>query len=273
MRSLAGVVGDHQAAAVSAETGEDSREHPAASSSTSSFTAMRMAWKTRVAGLPRRRRCRGDGPGDDLGQLGRRRDGTGRLDRPGDAAGQAALPAGPEPRREDRGIGLVHDLEGARGLAWGPSACRAGRRGGRRSPAPPGRAATSSLRGRRGPLRGSGRWRPRRTRASAPDRRPKLHRPLRGGRRSGRARGRPGRRKAPDGPGRDSKQPGDRGRYRSGPGRGCAVRSGGGVAASSHRRIEDDPGGDGGQKRDDLVDHDRLVFVVPGPSAAPRRAR
>ena len=124
----------------------------ASSSSSSRFTAMRSAWKVRVAGIDASDAHGADGAHDGAAKVERRLElalGERALDAPRDAPRAALLAVAVDDVRELVVVEPVDELE--RGLARrrGPSACRSGPRGGSSSRARRRRAAASSPRGPR----------------------------------------------------------------------------------------------------------------------------
>ena len=141
----------------------------AASAPSSSFTAMRSAWKVRVAGwmLPRPGLAR-DGARDDLGEAAGverpRRASTARFTARAMGRAKGSSPYSLQDARE---LALVDAARAGRRASRprSPCACRAGRGARRRSRAPPRRAAGRRRRGRRA-RRPPGRCRARRGRSS-----------------------------------------------------------------------------------------------------------
>ena len=247
---LAGVVGQHGDPASGTVTSM-AASRAVGSTSSSALTSTRIAWNVR---RPDGRRGAGSPPGsppDDLGELAGRAIGR---------AATIALAIGRRSarRRSDgspgpgRRLVAVDDVGGRSATGSGPCACRAGRRGGRRSRAGRGRTAETTRRGRTAPR-------------SVLDRHRQARGGPRGGRRSGlhdgeaevaeRGAGGHGRRSMPRGRGRCRRPTGRRG-----------FRARLGVAASTERGVDHDPGGHGRERGDDLVDHHRAVLegVVGG---------
>ena len=136
--------------------------------SSSPLTAIRIAWKVRLAGLPRPKRADGGRPARTASTssevVARGRCST---ISPRDRAGVLLVGVVAE-RLGDPALGpLVDDGLGRRSRHRGPSACRAARRRSRRSRAPRRRSASRRRRSRRGPRRGGS---PRRRARSAPRR-------------------------------------------------------------------------------------------------------
>ena len=133
--------------------GQQSQASGSAASScpSSSLTAIRSAWKVRLAGWPPANRAGRDGRLDHVDELLRRRRAAPRpraaTIAPGDLAGVALLAVVAQQAGQPALVPGVDDLRAV--SAWsGPCACRAARRRHRRSRAPRCRPASTTSRGR-----------------------------------------------------------------------------------------------------------------------------
>ena len=164
------VEGDDDQAAAGGEAGPRPRPGPASRLPSSSFTAIRSAWKTRLAGWPPAKRA-GVGMADvrttsTRSPVRRSAPRAAPDDCAGDLPGVALLAVLRQHLGELALVPLVDHLGGGQLGARDPCACRAAPRRSTRSRARAGRPASTTGPGPSGPRRRAGRW-PARRSASA----------------------------------------------------------------------------------------------------------